>query len=141
MIIGFSGSRHGMSQYQNGFVWDFLIKKHQQIYVAVHGDCIGSDAEFHDMCEELDIHVDIYPPVNDKFRAWKLPVMDKGTVYEAKTYGVRNALIVSRCDLFLATPHSIERVTGSGTWMTIELAQVNKVKTIVIPPVPIKETT
>ncbi len=131
MIIGFSGSRSGMSKYQRDNIWDFLA--HQKfVQAALHGDCIGSDEIFHEMCETLRFRIEIYPPTESTRRAWKIPTI--GVIHEPETFLDRNRQIAEHCTVLLATPHTIEPVTHSGTWHTINCARgFDKTMMIVLP--------
>ncbi|HMG12582.1 MAG TPA: hypothetical protein VK571_05385 [Gemmatimonadaceae bacterium] len=69
--IGFTGTRFGMTDNQHSEVafllamlggFDILITSH-------HGDCIGSDAEFHELARRCGALVEVHPgPANDVAR-------------------------------------------------------------------------
>src|SRR5262245_38799399 len=49
--IGFTGTRHGMTPSQRLAVTAVVHEvAHDSGFVAHHGDCVGADAEFHDLC-------------------------------------------------------------------------------------------
>lgn len=137
MIIGFSGSRHGMSQRQREFVWDFLVKL-KYVQFVIHGDCIGADEIFHEMCETLRHRIEIYPSNNDKRRAWKIPTI--GVIHDPMHPIQRNRIIVQQSTLILATPHTTVPVSGSGTWRTIGFGEEEHKKMIVVLPVSLSRS-
>ena len=134
MIIGFSGSRTGMSKFQYDTIWDFLAEQ-KYIRMAIHGDCVGSDAMFHDMCEDLRLRIEVYPPVNRALRAWKIPTI--GLVHDPASYLDRNQEIAETCTVLIATPkepQSEEFDRQGGTWDTIKRAERLGKKIMVILP-------
>ena len=46
MIIGFTGSRKGMTGEQAAVVMRLLLSATE----GHHGDCVGADEQFHEMC-------------------------------------------------------------------------------------------
>lgn len=54
MVIGFTGTRHGMTNAQRDTVLKLLSEKLTPSS-AVHGDCVGADADFDAICTSLDI--------------------------------------------------------------------------------------
>jgi hypothetical protein len=121
MIVGFTGSRKGMTGHQAARVLDLLLKIKPK--EGHHGDCIGSDAQFHDLCRMAEVAVVLHPPDNPKLRAFC-----KGAIREEEPlpYLDRNHIIVDECDLLLATPKEREEpmaARGQGTWSTIRYAR------------------
>lgn len=110
--IGFSGSRIGMSPLQLDILRHALTGK---TGIAHHGDCIGSDAEFHDLLRTFagKWRIIIHPPADSGLRAFKLG----DEVRVAKPYLDRNRDIVDSCNVFFATPKSLQQI--GGTWYTI----------------------
>ena len=67
--IGFTGTRRGMTQRQIERVTE-LIAKHEPKVVR-HGDCIGADAQFHEIClASVWCDIIIHPPSNPSARAY-----------------------------------------------------------------------
>lgn len=117
--VGFTGTRKGMSRRQKSLVRYFL-----QICrptVVHHGDCIGADAEFHDIVEALDssIAIHIHPPDDPKARAFK----SGDVVWSPKPYLERNLDIAVCCDFLIAAPSQNKEVLRSGTWATVRYAR------------------
>jgi hypothetical protein len=114
MRIGFTGTRQGMTVAQAHALRDILAS-HGPVTLH-HGDCIGADAQAHDIAVELGRAVVIHPPViggRDQ-RAWKTAP----DVREAKPYLKRNKDIVRETELLIATPAEASEQHRSGTWST-----------------------
>lgn len=129
MKIGFTGTRNGMSVQQLSVVKDLLfdlsLKGIEEIH---HGDCIGSDAQFHDLCENYPIY--IHPPVKKELRAFK----QSNNILPEQSYLVRNKHIVDQTDLLIATPPVDYEIKSGGTWFTITYARKRNKKIIIIYP-------
>jgi hypothetical protein len=111
--VGFTGTRHGMTPDQRGTVaFQMTLMDVSEVH---HGDCVGADAEFHDLCHGV-WPVIIHPPLDPKLRAWC-----DGDVLPEKPYLDRNRDIVEACDVLIATPQSLTEGKG-GTWYTINRA-------------------
>jgi hypothetical protein len=125
--IGFTGTRLGMSQAQKDILFR-VLQYHNGMFH--HGDCVGADAEAHDMVfERLPYIVHIHPPIDPKLRAWR----NGHTMHEPKHYYERNKDIVGQCDYLLAFPKSKTKTSG-GTWYTIHYAmKVGRPFTIIMP--------
>ena len=111
--IGFTGPRVGMSPLQQDIFKKVLEGKTGEFH---HGDCVGSDAEAHDIIRKNFAdkwRIIIHPPVKNAYRAFKLG----DEVREAKPYFPRNQDIVVETCFLIATPKSVEEV--GGTWYTI----------------------
>ena len=128
--MGFTGTQLGMTRAQKSEVARVLVNaKATEVH---HGDCIGADAEFHDIVRMVDpkIKIHVHPPAEDKKRAFK-----RGDVlYPAKPYLERNHDIVDACEILIATPAQKNEVLRSGTWATIRYARKIKRSTIIITP-------
>jgi hypothetical protein len=128
--IFFTGTRYGLTEHQRVWVRWFLDMGPR---VVRHGDCRGSDTEFHQMClvrgykdESLNIH----PGRSVKWRAHNLG----GLIHEPKANLQRNRLMVMLSTFGIACPHSEVHNRQSGTWYTIEYATDRLVPTYVIFP-------
>ena len=129
MTLGFTGSRKGMTLAQADGVAKFL-KEYQPLAVH-HGDCLGSDEEFHDMVRELlpITQIIIHPPISNRLRAFC-----KGdVVMEPKPYLERDMDIVQSAQWVIATPANMIAGTG-GTWYTIRYADREKVNHTIFYP-------
>lgn len=117
MIVGFTGTRAGMTTPQKRRVEALL--RTSNVTEAHHGDCIGADDDFHDICLKLGVPVIIHPPKDSKYRAW----CEGATyVFPPKDYLVRNKDIVNACRFLIACPKEVKEpppLRGQGTWSTV----------------------
>jgi hypothetical protein len=130
MIIGFTGTQQGMTVKQ-AIKFVAIIQALKPIEFH-HGDCIGADAEAHDLIrgENQPICIILHPPTSKSKRAFK----DADKVYEAKPYIERNHDIVDVCDKLIACPKDIEEELRSGTWATARYALKCRKKVYIIHP-------
>jgi hypothetical protein len=128
MTIGFTGTRFGMTQKQKSKVTIILKKLNPN--VGRHGDCIGSDTDFHNIAISLNISIVIHPPIINKFRAFN----QEGIILEEKDYLVRNKDIVKASNILIATPDNYQYTQRSGTWSTINFAKKSKIPFIIVYP-------
>ena len=120
MIIGFTGTRSGMSSKQKEEVAK-LLDSHDMINTTVlHGGCIGADIDFHELCEGA--------PNDLKYRG---EYKDADVIHSSQTHFKRNRDIVDRCDILIATPYNDDSSKG-GTWYTIKYAQKLNKQVIII---------
>lgn len=153
MIIGFSGTQKGMTEFQKENLKMLLDKF--KVTEFVHGDCIGADSQANDIALDLGCNkFTIFPSNIHKKRAWKfnsdkdlnkkwlLSLVDGnlvrwGTILPPLE---RNALIVQHSEILIACPKEHRHTIQSGTWATIrrgwKKAKLDKTyKVIVIPPI------
>lgn len=120
--IGFTGTRHGMTQAQRAAVYEFLYTREGGEFH--HGDCIGADAEAHDVAamagfDPNDGGIVVHPPTDPKARAFKTCSI----VLDPLPYLVRNRAIVDETSWLIATPaEAVEQARG-GTWYTVRYAR------------------
>jgi hypothetical protein len=128
MKIGFTGTQLGMTEYQKAHVIATIRALNPT--GAIHGDCVGADFDFHNICREFDIVIEIYPPINKSKRAWC-----KGDIiHEEDDYLVRNKKIVDNSNAMIATPKSNQEETRSGTWSTVRYTRKTGKKIYIINP-------
>jgi len=128
--IGFTGTRDGMSKEQRATLKTILTTlRPREVH---HGDCIGADAEFHEICSKIDSISDIviHPPKIDTARAF----CKAGIIREEKDYLDRDKDIVNETDMLIAAPKTLYEVKRSGTWFTIRYASMIYRPTIIITP-------
>lgn len=95
--------------------------------VVLHGDCIGADTDFHNLCvayrsahPEKYIKIHVYPPINPQLRGFN--VADK--TLELNHYLERNKAIVLNSDFLIACPVDKNKAeVRSGTWSTVRQAR------------------
>lgn len=111
MIVGVTGSQRGASHGQ-------LIAARAQLLALDatelhHGDCIGADAQLHEVARELDLRVVIHPPRVASKRAW----CSGDFMHPPLPYLDRNRALVAAVEALIATPRGAG--TRSGTQYTI----------------------
>jgi hypothetical protein len=116
MQIGFTGTRRGMTPEQKRALRELLSAYHE--VVLHHGDCIGADAEAHDIAIAIGWAVVIHPPIKDTQRAWK----SAPEVRAPKPYLSRNKDIVRETEILIAAPAEVMEHHRSGTWSTVRYA-------------------
>src|SRR5437867_2260767 len=118
--LGFTGTQIGMTPLQRESVILFLEGCSPES--VHHGDCIGADAQFHDLALKCvpGVSVHIHPPIITTKRAF---CRGGHYTYTAKDYLDRNVDIVMQSDELLATPKESQEEIRSGTWYTIRQAR------------------
>lgn len=131
MIIGFSGTRHGMNDVQRA-LFEGLIKEPTEFH---HGSCRGSDIQAARIVRSLfrnHIPIICHPgPDGDGNRE------DSGVDDEKRpprSHLARNRDIVNACDLLIACPFENEEQARGGTWYTINFAKKTGKKVTIIFP-------
>jgi hypothetical protein len=117
--IGFTGTQRGMTDAQKKAVREIIFTL-GTIEQAHHGDCIGADADFHEISIDLDIPVVLHPPVNESKRAF---CQGATLTNPAKEYLDRNNDIVDSSSILIATPSGQTEKRRSGTWATVRYAR------------------
>jgi hypothetical protein len=117
--VGFTGTRKGMSQHQKE---QFALKLYELNPTEFHhGDCIGADAEAHDIVREFfpDVEIFCHPPKASSNRAWK-----KCDHYlDPLPYLVRDHEIVDDVEYMFGSPLQDYEILRSGTWAAIRYAR------------------
>ncbi len=114
MIIGFTGTRNGMTPAQRERVHSLLWEWKDAS--ALHGDCVGADADFHRLAVYLDMPTLCRPCTFTSMRA------NTGAreIAEPTNPMARNREIAKQCDVLIGCPpNGVELKKGSGTWATI----------------------
>lgn len=118
MILGFTGTREGMTDRQRRGLILILSMSDMEKSVFHHGNCIGADKQAADTAAGFGWEIHSHP--------CNIPFMqaetDADVVYEIKSPHVRNQDIVDACDLLIAAPKSMVASARSGTWDTIRRA-------------------
>lgn len=141
MIIGFTGTRNGMTTEQLAALEFYMEGTGVRDYFH-HGDCLGADAQAHDIAIRLGLPVTLYPPADDSLRAFC-----KGATHTHKPspYLTRNHAIVLACGILIACPAGPEPRSrrAGGTWYTIRDARdtVRRPFTIIWPDGSLESTT
>lgn len=130
MKVGFTGTRTGMWLGQITTLRVLLgVLSIEEFH---HGDCVGADAQAHDLVREQcpGVKIVVHPPVVPKFRARMIGDLEM----PEKAYLDRNRDIIKECDLLIGTPNEYEEKARSGTWYTIREGIRRKKRVIVIWP-------
>ena len=151
MILGFTGTQSGMSDFQKEEFRKLLF--HYKVTELLHGDCIGSDEEANNIGVQEGIKVfTIHPPTNPSKRSFcfdyegltkfnhiltEFKDIDGMHVrwQPVKPYLERNINIVEACEVLIATPKEYVHTLRSGTWQTIRHCWKIKKHVVIIPPV------
>jgi hypothetical protein len=119
-----------MTLRQHEAVAELLERRAGSFTVLHHGDCVGGDAEVHEVGRYLKLYIIGHPPLNPRMRAWRR--CDE--LRPPKDYIARNHDIVDECEELVAAPHSKAEEVHSGTWATVRYARKQgKLITIVFP--------
>ena len=128
MNIGITGTRFGLTGDQAA-----EFKRQLEALgtsTLHHGDCVGADADCHDIAEALGWNIVIHPPAADNHRANK----QSNDIREPLNHLCRNRAIVTESNLLLAAPGGDKETFRSGTWYTIRHAIKEGVPVRVILP-------
>jgi len=122
-VIGFTGTRQGMTRLQKQLVETLLVMHNPK--EAHHGDCVGSDAQFHRIiCDKTESSIIVHPPTDPKYRAFCAADETRGDmILPAKPYLDRNQAIVDYSSIMIATPRLLREEQCSGTWYTVRYAR------------------
>ena len=129
MKIGFTGTQQGMTTRQRFELRDQLIAF--QATEFHHGDCIGADAEAHEIAKALGLRIVIHPPESDAKRAF---CEGYDEIRSPLPYLIRNLNIVNETSVLIATPAEASERTRSGTWSTVRRGRKAGKTVVVITP-------
>lgn len=129
MILGFTGTRHGMTERQRFAVSEYLDKCRP---TETHsGDCKGADSQFLDAAL---LCAGNFPPRTHghpcDVKDWRAH-RRYDHLHPVKSPAMRNQDIVKASDELLAAPRTMKREPRSGTWMTMDMAYAAK-KTVIV---------
>ena len=130
MIVGFTGTRQGMTAAQQSTLEEELRRLYLLPTEFHHGDCIGADEQAHALALDLNYLVVLHPPTKIRFRAF---CSGASATRAPHPYIWRNHNIVNECNQLFACPESDERLR-SGTWATIRYARKQGKPTYIITP-------
>lgn len=118
--VGFTGTQHGLTVDQQLILkamYELSVGSHfsyPMISEFHHGDCIGADAEAHDIFAHPKTKTIIRPMDNDKKRAFK----DGWYICPSFPPLERNRHIVDAVDVLIVCPKQFKMILRSGTWAT-----------------------
>ena len=135
MKIGFTGSRFGMTPQQKEVITRLEIFT-TKVSEAHHGDCLGSDADFHHFIREIDqaIRTIIHPgfPANHLDDTTLRAFCEGDHTSPPKSFLARNRDIVDETDMLIATPATKKEM--GGTWYTIIYSRKQKKHRVIVYP-------
>jgi len=117
--IGFTGSSKGMTAEQKAALRGLLNGGVGEFH---HGDCVGADAEAHDIARECGYGIVLHPPTNPDKRAWRLVPRDKKR--PKRRYLDRNKDIVRETASLIVAPFEPEERLNSGIWSAVRFARM-----------------
>jgi hypothetical protein len=115
--IGFTGTQRGMTEAQRATLTTVLTGRCATVFH--HGDCIGADAQAHDVAAAMSCEIVIHPPIVEAKRAWK----HGARILRPKSYLSRNKGIVRDTEMLVAAPGEDFEQIRSGTWSTVRFAR------------------
>jgi|SRR5690606_15987962 len=122
--IGITGSRDGLSGTQQvAVLWRLALIDPGTTWFH-HGDCVGVDAQIHEMLTEHGHYnwIEVHPPSSPRFRAF----CAANVIHAGKPYLKRDLDIVKASEEVWAFPSgSEEKQPRSGTWATVRMARVH----------------
>lgn len=132
--VGFTGTGLGMTSQQRRQL-EYILRLYK-IEEFHHGDCVGADAQAHDIAEKLGLCIVVHPPLVGLKRAFKTGrIMCKPAPYLNRNHDIVNAT-----DTLIATPKGNTELVRSGTWSTVRFARkANKTIFIILPDGNVKE--
>ena len=121
MTIAFTGTRSGMTSKQILAVAKLMRELRPEW--ALHGDCIGADSDFHNICNLLRgdrsnpglPYLHIFPSNRENLRAYCEGAEKVDPPQEPLE---RNKEMIKLCDRLIATPKEMKEQIRSGTWTT-----------------------
>ena len=118
-VLGFSGTQRGLTRGQQEQLAEWL-RRLSPIEVH-HGDCVGADAQFHELVRKLlpRTKIVIHPPRIEIKRAF----CSGDEARPPRAYLTRNRVIVRASEAMLVAPAETEEKLRSGTWATWRFAK------------------
>ena len=124
-ILAFTGPRDGMQFAQFNTLRAQLTRLAPSLHTALHGGCVGADAQFHQLLREQNL-LSITEVYWSDITAQRAILPDLSLVrrqHDPDDPLLRNEVMARRCDLLIATPAETKEKLRSGTWTTIRRAR------------------
>jgi hypothetical protein len=130
MILGFTGTRKGLSKAQRSALpYALCAIRADQV---IHGGAMGADTEFGTWTGSVEVV--IYPASAERYEYWRCVQSPWLTINPPIKPLVRNVIIANRCDHLLACPAEMVEQQRSGTWATVRYARkAGKPITLLLP--------
>ena len=134
-VVGFTGSKQGMTNFQEKTVDTLLAELKANGYkYARHGMCVGSDAIFNRLAKLRFYWTIGHPGVDADGQVKHRSTCSVDQLTPEHPFLIRNRHIVDRSHAMLATPGQNREVTRSGTWATIRYARARRIPLYLIYP-------
>jgi len=131
MIVGFTGTRNGLSITQWKVLANTITRLSIRPQLAVHGDCKGADASFHEEMQKAGVPIRIRPC---DIKATRVHCKGAVETFPEEKPLDRNVKIVEDCHVLIACPGRMVEEQRSGTWHAVRSARKVKRPTIIIWP-------
>jgi hypothetical protein len=130
MVVGFTGTREGMTANQKEMVEELLTEFRADIFEPWfhHGNCIGADEQALEIAKRLGYKTMAHPTDMPNLQ---ISVMYSDAWEQVEQPLKRNRDIVRKADVMIAAPKESEEPKssrGSGTWFTIRHCRKQNVK-------------
>lgn len=120
MIIGFTGTREGMTDPQVVRLANWVGESGGGEFH--HGACVGADSHAADIADTFNLKVVAYPCTVTGMVCQEA-VRVSVEIRTAKPPLDRNRDIVDACDILLVCPKGMQEEQRSGTWATVRYAR------------------
>jgi len=149
--LGFTGTKYGISKFQEESFIKVLEALYEYTECFSHGDCVGADKRAHQIVLRLPINIHIFPPNKRIYKAFTFesspglclvnPLTSSEDIiavkkclngvdiflHKADDYLSRDRSIVRNSDVLVACPGQNSEQIRSGTWYTIRQARKRKI--------------
>ncbi len=118
--VGFTGTRQGMTHAQRVAIGATLANWARGGFH--HGDCVGADADAHELAFALGYRIVLHPPADPRLRAFCNASEERAPL----PYLERNRAIVDETQVLIATPAEVGEPffrKAGGTWHTVRYAR------------------
>jgi hypothetical protein len=129
MIIGFTGTRKGMTPRQQAALNAEIMAYPDAVWI--HGGALGADSELDRALTLLGRPTEIYPAER---RPWTGNSRPGLTVHSSLPPLKRNRIIARLCDRLVACPAEDTPQTRGGTWYTVRRAYDRRKSILLILP-------
>jgi len=133
MIIGFTGTREGLTPGQLGELSEFLHECQEEVCEFHHGGCIGADTLFHALTQQYQKPRIIYPSDLPDYLQGNCELDREDRRLPVDRPLIRNRKIVEACDVLLACPKGPEEL-HSGTWATVRYGRAAQKRIMIFYP-------
>lgn len=124
--VGFTGTRHGMTPAQREAL-RALLRPTDTLH---HGDCVGADADAHEIARAMGCRIAVHPGPVSALRAH----CAGDVLHEPRPFLDRNVRIVLATEILIAAPRTAQEKMRSGTRFTVREARRRGREVIIIRP-------